>query len=72
MSSHLNTPRTVLLADQPRTPVTVSAQHGQNRADRRHVPLDVKGKPIFKAGAATLTIPKAARRPASNVPHVKP
>ena len=64
MSSHNNTPRTVLLADQPRTPVTVSAQPGQNRAGRRHVKHQAKGK--------TFLIPKAARQPASNVPHVKP
>jgi len=70
MSSHNNTPRTVLLADQPRTPVTVSAQPGQNRAGRRHVQLDVKGRPLDIK--TSYTIPKAARQPASNVPHVKP
>jgi len=52
MAHHNNTPRSVLLADQPRTPVVVSAQSGQNRAERRHV--WPKGK--------TCRIPKAARR----------
>ena len=52
MASHLNTPRAVLLADQPRTALVVSAQPGQNRAGRRHV--WPKGK--------TPLIPKSARR----------
>ena len=69
MAHHNNTPRAVLLADQPRTPLVVSTQSGQNRAGRRHLMLDVKGRPVDVKHF--YTIPKAARQPATNVPYVK-
>jgi hypothetical protein len=53
MASNARTPQTVL--DAPTlTPVTVSAQHGLTRVDRRHVKYRAKGK--------TFLIPKAARQ----------
>ena len=69
MASNARTPQTVL--DAPTlTPVPVSVQlgiiDGQNRHGRRHVMLDEKGRDI--TGAASITIPKAARVAATNVP----
>ena len=68
MSHSARTSQSVLNAPTL-TPVVVSAQPGQNRAGRRHVQLDVKGHPLDIK--ASYTIPKAARQPATNVPHVK-
>ena len=69
MASNARTPQSVLDAP-PLTPVPVSAQlgiiDGQNRHGRRHVTLDSHGHPI--AMAASITIPKAARVAATNVP----
>jgi len=74
MSSSNRTPKSVLEAPTS-TPVPVSLPlgiiDGQNRHGRRHVPLDAKGKPIFEATAASITIPKAARVAATNVPLTK-
>jgi hypothetical protein len=68
MASNARTPQSVL--DAPTlTPVTVSAQPGQNRAARRHVTLNAKGQRVNPGLGKTLTIPKAARQPASNEPY---
>jgi hypothetical protein len=74
MSSNARTPQTVL--DAPTlTPVMVSVQlgiiDGPTRRERRHVTLNAKGERVNPGLGKTLTIPKAARQPASNVPHVK-
>jgi len=72
MSSNARTPQTVL--DAPTlTPVPVSVQlgiiDGQNRHGRRHVTLDSHGHEVPMA--ASITIPKAARVAATNVPLTK-
>ena len=72
MSSNARTPQSVL--DAPHlTPVMVSVQlgiiDGQNRHGRRHVMLDEHGRTIRMA--ASITIPKAARVAATNVPLTK-
>ena len=72
MSSSNRTPKSVLEAPTS-TPVPVSLPlgiiDGQNRHGRRHVLLDSHGKPIRMA--ASITIPKAARVAATNVPLTK-
>jgi len=70
--SNARTPQTVL--DAPTlTPVLVSVQlgiiDGQNRHGRRHVTLDSHGHEVPMA--ASITIPKAARVAATNVPLTK-
>ena len=68
MASSNRTPKSVLEAPHL-IPVVVSEQHGQNRAGRRHVLLDGNGHAIDMK--SSITIPKASRQPATNVPHVK-
>jgi hypothetical protein len=67
MSSNNRTPQSVLNAPDLPMPIVVSAQPGQNRAGRRHVFLDSHGhqSPM----AASITIPRAARKPATNIPY---
>jgi hypothetical protein len=68
MSSSNRTPQTVL--DAPHlTPVMVSVQHGLNRRERRHVTLNAKGERVNPGLGKTITIPKAARVAATNVPY---
>ena len=69
MASNNRTPKSVLNAPVL-TPIPMSLQlgiiDGQTRAGRRHVMLDEKGHEIPMA--ASITIPKAARVAATNVP----
>lgn len=70
MSHNNHTPRSVLDAPMA-TPVVVSEQKGTPRRERRHVTLNPKGMRVRRGLGKTVTIPKAARQPATNVPWVK-
>jgi len=63
MSSNNRTPASVLNAPTS-VPVQVSEQRWDNRRARRHLAL----KPTDRV----ITIPRAFRQPATNIPHVRP
>jgi len=62
VSSHGRTPARVLAAPTL-TPVLVSSQSGQSRAERRHVRYTARGRLFL--------IPRLDRQPATNVPYLR-
>ena len=71
MASNNRTPASVLNAPVS-TPVQISTQSGRTRVERRHMTLSLDGK-VMRPGLGlgkTFTIPKAARKAATNIPFI--